>query len=96
MKRLEIILNQSIEEDLLELFDKRKIAFRYTRYPGIHGAGHSEPKQGNSVWPEENVIYVVFCQEEEAEAIRASVRELKSYFPHEGAKVFETNAEQTV
>lgn len=96
MKRLEIIINLSIEEDLLELFKKKKVALKFTRFPEVHGAGHSEPKQGNSIWPEENVMYVVYCTEEEAEVIRTVVRELKGYFPNEGTKVFETNAEQTV
>jgi len=96
MKRMEIILNHSIEEDLLELLSRKNVAAKYTRYPEVHGAGHSEPKQGNSVWPEENVVDVIYCGEEEAAGIRETVRELKSYFPKEGVKGFETNAEQTV
>lgn len=96
MKRVEIILNRSVEEDLLELLSKRKVGNKYTRLPEVHGVGNSEPKQGNSVWPEENVIYVIYCEEDEAALVREAVRELKSYFPAEGVKVFEMSAEQTV
>jgi len=96
MKRLEIIANQSIEEDLFELLRKRGLAKRYTKIPGVRGAGHADPKQGDHVWPEENFILILFCGEEDAESVREAVVELKSYFPTEGIKLFETHAEQTV
>jgi hypothetical protein len=96
MKRLEIIANQSIEEDLFELLRKRGLAKKYTKIPGVHGAGNSEPKQGDHIWPEENFILILYCEEGDALATAEVIRELKTYFPTEGIKLFESNAEQTV
>ena len=96
MKKLEIIANHSIEEDLFELLKNRNVGKRYTKVPVVHGAGDSEPKQGDHIWPEENFLLVIYCEEAEAEAVRDALRELKSYFPQEGIKLFELDAEQTV
>ena len=96
MKRLDIVANHSIEEDLFELFKKRGVARRFTKIPVVHGTGESEPKQGDHIWPEENFMLIVYCEDEEAGTIREVLRELKSYFPQEGIKLFEQSAEQTV
>lgn len=96
MKKLEIIANQSIEEDLFELLRNRKVGQKYTKVPVVHGAGSSNPKQGDEVWPEENFLLILYCDEEEAQAVREVLRELKSYFPDEGIKLFELDAIQTV
>ncbi len=96
MKRLEIIANQAIEEDLFELFTSRGIGKKYTKIPIAHGAGTTTPKQGDPIWPEENFILIVYCDEEEAVKIRETVKELRGYFPTEGIRLFEMHAEQTV
>lgn len=96
MKRLEIIANHSIEDDMFEMLAKRDAAKRFTKIPSVHGAGLSDPKQGDHVWPEENFILIVYCEEEEAAVIREVLRELKSYFPAEGIKLFETDAHETL
>lgn len=96
MKRMEIICNKSIEEDLFEAFDKRKLDIHYTKIPGVHGKGSSDPKMGDSVWPEENFIIIIYCDELQAEQILEAIKELKKYFPHEGIKVFEICVECSI
>jgi len=96
MKRLEIIGNRSIEEDLFELFDKKGVVKKYTKFPFVHGVGSTTPKQGDPVWPEENFLLIIYCDEEEASIIRETVKELRAYFPTEGLRMFEMYAEQSV
>ncbi|MFH2114174.1 MAG: PG0541 family transporter-associated protein [Spirochaetota bacterium] len=88
MKRVEIIANHSVEEDLMEAFAAAGIGKAYTKIPVVHGAGHSGPKMGNAVWPEENFVLLVYCDEAEATQIEATVAEIKTKFKNEGIKVF--------
>jgi hypothetical protein len=43
---------------------------------------------GDSVWPEENVAFIIWCDETEAEAVKQAVDEVKTQFPGEGIKYF--------
>jgi hypothetical protein len=94
MKRIEIIANQSIQEDMFDIFKKNNIVRHYTVIRGVHGVGNSGPRMGDHIWPEENFILVVYCDEAEAAAIKKAIVELKSFFVDEGVKLFEQEAEQ--
>ena len=88
MYRVEIIVNQSIETDLFEAFHTRGVACSYTKIPGCHGVGNSEPKMGDNIWPEENVYFIFHCSEHICEGIRSAVKDVKALFPSEGLKIF--------
>lgn len=88
MKRVEIIANHSVEVDIFDAFEKRDIVKAYTKVPSVHGHGNSTPKRGDHIWPEENFLLLVFCEEEEAGLIREAVSEVKEHFPDEGIKLF--------
>ena len=89
MKRIEIIANRAVESDLHEALKKAGAARHYTKFPVTHGVGSSGPRMGDHVWPEENFVMVVYCDEEEAAKIRKVIAELKSFFVQEGIKIFE-------
>jgi hypothetical protein len=91
MKRIEIIANQSIEDDLFEAFEKRHIVNAYTKFPSVHGCGNSTPKRGDHIWPEENFYLLIFCDDTEAELIKEAVSEVKTFFTDEGIKIFQSN-----
>ena len=88
MKRVEIIANRSIEEDLMEAFSSAGIVKAYTKIPVVHGKGRSDPKMGDAVWPEENFILLVYCDSGEAKRIEETVVQLKTKFQNEGIKIF--------
>lgn len=91
MKKVEIIANCAVEEDLFERFTKFGVKPYYTKIPIVHGEGHSNPKMGDSVWPEENFMLIIYTDEEKAEKIVEAVKDLKIDFPEEGIKLFEIN-----
>lgn len=88
MKRVEIIANQSIEEDLFDNLKRKNLLGHYTKIPGVMGVGNSGPRRGDHIWPEENFILIIYCEESEAEEIRKSVEDVKTLFPDEGIKMF--------
>jgi hypothetical protein len=89
VRRIEIIANKSVEADLMEALRSRDAAKHHTKVPVAHGVGGSGPRQGDAVWPEENFILIVYCEDAEARAIREAIGEIKKLFPNEGVRLFE-------
>jgi hypothetical protein len=88
MYRVEIIANRSVEENLLEALRDEGAGKFYTKYPNVLGSGSSGPRMGDAIWPEENFALVIWCEEDEAEAINRAVGHVKEHFPDEGVKIF--------
>lgn len=88
MKRVEVIANRSVEDDLMGAFAAAGVALRYTKYPIVHGVGDAGPRMGDPVWPEENFALVCYCEEEEARRIAAIAEEIRLKFPKVGIAVF--------
>jgi len=88
MKRIEIIANQSVEENILDAIKFEGVGKYYTKYPNVHGVGKSGPRMGDPVWPEENFALVFWCEEEEARGLERAVAFVKERFPDEGIKLF--------
>ncbi len=88
MKRVEIIANRSVEDDLMEALQEAGAAKEYTKYPVAHGVGSAGPRMGDAIWPEENFVLVVYCGDDEAQVIQGAVSYVKGKFPGEGVKVF--------
>ncbi|MDR1908960.1 MAG: hypothetical protein LBQ35_03475 [Spirochaetaceae bacterium] len=88
MIRIEIIANHSVEENILEALGREQAGKFYTRYSGVYGTGHSGPRMGDAIWPEENFVLVIWCEMNEAEAIERAVNSVKADYPNEGIKLF--------
>ena len=88
MTRLEIIANNTVEEDIQEALKSIDSDFGYTRLNNVHGRGHSDPKEGNAVWPEENFVYIIYAEDHKAMEFVDSLRQLKDKFTKEGIKIF--------
>lgn len=88
MLRIELIANHSMEENLLEALAKEGAAKFYTKFPSVYGVGSAGPRMGDAIWPEENFVLVVWCEEDEAKRIERAVAKVKAEFPDEGIKLF--------
>ncbi|MFP3959998.1 MAG: PG0541 family transporter-associated protein [Spirochaetaceae bacterium] len=92
MQRVEIIANRSVEEDLEDEFRRRGLSPSYTKLPEVHGAGTSGPRMGDHVWPEENFVLVIYCDDEETPGLKEAVSAVKQLFPDEGIRMFASEA----
>jgi hypothetical protein len=88
MIRLEIVANNSVEENILEAFANAGVGKYYTKIPGVHGSGSSGPRRGDAIWPEENFIFIIWCGIEEGRIIEQALATVKERFPDEGIKIF--------
>jgi hypothetical protein len=88
MKRLEIIANVSVEDALFKAFKMRGIAKVFTKIPSVHGVGSSGPRLGDHVWPEENFMLILYCEDNEGVEIERAVKQVKEQFRGEGIQCF--------
>ncbi len=84
MKRVEIVLNQSIEEDFFSRLEKEQIKRFYTKFVDAEGEGCQIPKKGTPIWPQLNNVIVMVLEDEYIPAVRQIVEDLRSEFPDEG------------
>ena len=66
MYRVEIISNQSVQDDIIELLEQEIPSLQYSILPDVQGRGNKAKKLGDTVWPEMNFILFAYVQEEDA------------------------------
>lgn len=91
MKRIEIICNNSVFEDVQELLLELRVK-AYTKIENVHGVGTEGQKWGDAVWPQENFIMTIYCGSDSVSEIVDGFRALKTRFPTEGLKLFLSDA----
>ena len=90
LKRVEVIANHSVEQDIMDVLETRGLATHFTKIPSVHGRGDADPKRGDHIWPEENFILIVYCEDKTASSIENAVEEIRESFPDEGIRCFVT------
>lgn len=91
-KRVELIFSQAIEEDFAQLFKDNKVACRYTKLNNVMGAGYSNPRLGDAIWPQLNVMYIIYCDEDECNKIVGIAEKLREQYIGEGIACFVSEA----
>lgn len=88
--RMEIIANQALEEQLVAAMPVRDDGTPcYTMIHQVDGSGYSGWCLGNSVWPEENILFIVYVNDEKRDELRRAVTRLRERFPILGLACFE-------
>nr|WP_319475120.1 PG0541 family transporter-associated protein [uncultured Sphaerochaeta sp.] len=88
MRRVEIMAAQAILEDVLEALGHYEVPMHYTIIPTAHGKGSTIPKLGDDVWPEENFVLIIYCEEATLESIEMAIQLVKKKYDHEGIGYF--------
>ena len=86
--RVEIISNQSVEEDIVEILEDNIPGLEYTILPMVHGKGLHAKKLGTSTWPEQNFLLFCYAEKETAVKIKEFIDRIKEKFPREGISFF--------
>ena len=92
LKRVELIFSAAVDEDFMDGFKKKGIGAHYTKISGVTGAGFSNPKLGDSVWPQLNEMIIVYCSKDEAEKILDLAEQIREKYPMEGIACFVSKA----
>ncbi len=89
MNRLEIFANQALS-DIIERDLNKLEGINYTLLRDSAGKGNKGFCQGNDVWPEHNVVFIIYCNKEQLPIIEQELRGLKEKFPIIGLSCFYT------
>lgn len=92
LKRVEVIFSAALDEDFVEGFKKNKIGSHFTKISGVTGAGFSNPKLGDAVWPQLNEMLIVYCPKDEAQKIVELAEKIRDKYPMEGIACFVSKA----
>ena len=88
MYRVEIISNQSVQDDIVELLEQEIPDLQYTILPDVQGRGGNAKKLGDTVWPEMNFLLFAYVEEPEARKMKSIIDAVKNKFPSEGISIF--------
>jgi hypothetical protein len=88
MKRLEIIANKSVQENILQSLETHIEEFSYTLIPVAHGKGKAGSRLGTAIWPEENCMIISYLTDQQAAAAKSLVAAIKANFSREGIVMF--------
>jgi hypothetical protein len=84
MKRLEVIANQSIKDELLDALENALPDIEYTLLPIVQGKGRRKRKEGTRTWPETNFLLISYMSDTEALEAKTVVAYIARRFPDEG------------
>ncbi len=93
MKRIEIIANRSVQDNLIDSLEEAIPDFYYTVMPLVHGRGRQQRRLGTATWPEENFLILAYVSDADADTARNVVAGIKTRFPKEGVKIFSVPAD---
>ena len=88
MYRIEIVSNQSVQEDVIELLEQEIPEIEYTVIPTVYGRGIKSKKLGTSTWPEQNFVLFSYVELDAARKAKAIIQALCKKFPGEGITFF--------
>jgi hypothetical protein len=94
MKRMELVANHSVEDEIIDSLERKIGNFYYTLIPNVHGRGKSAYRMGTATWPEENFMVISYLEDHDAPVVKAAVEDVKRRFPGEGIKLFITKTEE--
>ena len=86
--RIEIVSNQSVQDEIIELIEQEIPEIEYTLIPTVQGRGRSSKKLGDTTWPEQNFVLFAYVEKEVALKVKAIIAALKKKFPTEGITLF--------
>lgn len=96
MKRIDFFMSQAVEDDFLSLLEKQHFITRkniaYTKLPTVMGRGQTNPKMGDSVWPQLNCSYIIYCDDEDTDGFKGIVAKIREMYPNEGTAAFLSDA----
>lgn len=98
MKRIEIVMTQAIEVDFMNLYEKAcRIAdmkCKFTKIDNVMGQGNTNPKLGDAIWPQLNVMFILIIEDKYVNIIRNIMKTLHNTYVGEGAAAFISDVEE--
>lgn len=97
MKAVFISYNQSLTDEVQEIFDKLSIR-GYTQWTDIKGRGtvEGEPHEGTHTWPELNNAHLTVIEDERISVLLEKLQSLNKEVEKQGLRAFVWNIESAI
>jgi nitrogen regulatory protein PII len=97
MKSVLITHNQSLTEEVQEIFDVLSIR-GYTQWTEIKGRGSvkGETHDGTHTWPELNNVHLTIIEDNKVDELLEKLRALNNEVEEQGLRAFVWNIEKTI
>ncbi len=89
MNRLEIFANQALS-DIIERKLSNIDGLHFSIINSVSGIGNKGPCMDSEVWPESNVIFIIYLSSEKLENVYGVLKNIKDQFPIIGLHAFVT------
>jgi len=97
MIKLEIIINEAIEEDVMEELTLQGYGENFTYVYPVFGRGQHGRREGSAIWPEENVLLILVIEDNKLEPLVEGLRKIKAQFSKEGFRCYiQRNVERVI
>jgi hypothetical protein len=96
VKRIEVIANQSVKDELLEALEAAVSELEYTLVPTVQGSGRKKMKLGTRTWPETNFLLISYMTDADVPGAKAAVADITRRFPGEGIYAAISEAEPII
>ena len=90
MNRIDIILDQTIEDIFIERLYALLPGAPFSLIRATLGNGASGPRMGTAVWPEENSLFIIYTKSPETETIQSILTQMRIAHPNNGICAFVT------
>ncbi|MFH0838660.1 MAG: PG0541 family transporter-associated protein [Candidatus Omnitrophota bacterium] len=88
MKMVMVVYNEAVESEVMEVLEHCGLK-NYTKITGVYGRGTTSGTHlGNDIWPGQNTLLYIACDEKQAKQLLTCTRELKKQVGKEGIKAF--------
>jgi len=87
-KMVMVVFNEAMDDEVMDVIEGCG-AKNYTKIAGTFGRGtRSGTHLGNDIWPGQNNILLVACEDAQADKLLACIATLREKLGHEGVKAF--------
>ena len=91
-------MTQAIEVDFMNLYEKAcriaDIQCKFTKIDNVMGQGNTNPKLGDAIWPQLNVMFILVIEDRYVNIIRNIMNTLHNTYVGEGAAAFISDVEE--
>lgn len=91
-------MTQAIEVDFMNLYEKAcriaDIKCKFTKIDNVMGQGNTNPKLGDAIWPQLNVMFILVIEDRYVNIIRNIMNTLHNTYVGEGAAAFISDVEE--
>jgi len=88
MKRIEIICDVTIEDEIIDALESLDGISGYSNISPVKGTGNHGPRKGDHVWPEENSLIIIYLNDDKTEMLQKLIDDKRKQFPRNGIAAF--------